>query len=147
QRLAEVLVFDPVELELKEDQPGGEVVKLLVDVAVEFLAGGIGGVADIMEGGIGTDAPEKGGQRLVFGDGGGQLTARQAGQPTTPLAGKILGVAVGAVEVLAQQRGFGGRIEIGEIPFGKSAELGGGGLSLCGGSGHEALGGGPRVVP
>ena len=51
QRPLELPVVDAVELQLEEDQPGGQVVEALVDVAIELLAGRVGGVADVMEAG------------------------------------------------------------------------------------------------
>jgi hypothetical protein len=84
QRFREALVVDAVELELEEDQPGGELVEPLIDVAIELLAGRVGGVADIIEAGVRADAAKEVGERLIIGDGGGKLGAGEVGQPALP---------------------------------------------------------------
>ena len=80
-----------------------EVVQALVDVAIELRRGRVGGVADVMEAGIGADAAKQVGQGLIGGDGGCKFRPGEAGQPAPPFLGEELRVAVGARDVAAQR--------------------------------------------
>ena len=127
-RRLEHRVVEPVELERKEQQLGGNRGDLLLDVAEEFLPLGVRGVGRVEQAGIGDDAAEHVVQRLELAHG---LREMRAALAAVEQRGKLAGIALlhgvgrplGGFEVGLELRRVRPLIEVGEVPFRQLAEL------------------------
>ena len=123
QRLGHHLVVDAVEFELEEQKPGGDLGQRLVHVAIKLLPLRIGGVADIVERGVGSHPADQIGQRLVGAHRSRQRRAGSFGEPALPrrLKRRRLGARPG--EVGGEAFRIGRRVEVGEVPFRKLPQV------------------------
>ncbi len=108
----EYAVRDLVELQLEEDQVGGDAGELLGDVSVEFGAGRICLVAGIEQTGVGAEAAQQVGQALIGDDGLGKGIAAAGGRGQLALPGVLdaFGLGCRGLDIALDLGGVGGGV-------------------------------------
>ncbi len=124
QRLGHRRFVDLVELEVEEDDLGGDGRQLFGDVAIELGALGIGLVAGVVEPGVGAEAPHQLDEALELLDGerqGGAVGAQPDELAVIGLldAARLVG---GGLEIAGDLRRGRRGVEIGEVPLGHLAQ-------------------------
>nr|WP_245499064.1 hypothetical protein [Mesorhizobium sp. M7A.F.Ca.AU.002.06.1.1] len=121
-------IVDQVEFEREEQKVRAGVGHLLLDVAIELGALGIGGVSGINQSRIGDDAADQFLQRLVgdkrLAQPAGAAALGFGGQRTLPAALETGRIGGGLGDVALQLRRVHAGIEVGKVPFRQVAQLG-----------------------
>src|SRR5262245_45197994 len=95
----EDLIIDAVELELEEQEKGRDIGELGIDIAMEFGAGGIDRVADVIKLRVGADATEKIRQPFIGLDCLPELIAGERSQLAAISLREGLGLRLPTLEV------------------------------------------------